>query len=959
MKHKLILGKFTLLNYLFVKIRNEFNLSFLVIIMNQAFVLGQIGSGCNCYYSPTATIGVTNDTKDITLYVSSPITSGCYIVKGIVEISSDFIISGGEFQMEEGSELRIKSGATLSVSSVTSNGGFHGCDKMWRGFNVLSGGILSLKNSKVMDAQYAIKASGTANIMANTNTFHHNYVGLYIPPAVGNGINNVRLNVYANTFDSPDLGSGAGYLRLPGYNGMSPNPNGRSYAGFFINNANVIIGSQFTSFFGPNTIQHMRVGVHARYSIIHCNYMDISNMIPMNGNTQYTAPEGTGILVFKSTLRASNNTIDHAIVGIAGVYSKLVQIDHNDISYVDVGIIDQRAEHAPTITYNDISYFRNRGIWATNQASLTYPMIGHNTISTNGTSATSGYQTVGIILDMIGEFLYGAVIEYNEISLHPNAIGIHVSSGFNIGTGFNEITFDDYTAESLKLGIGIAHSDSRNCFIIDNTVTAGQELDNITAFSSDVVPNTKLCCNTAVNANYGFAFLGDCRKSQGISHNITDGKTCGLWVGESTVLGLQIDRGNIWNSDSYNLAGACNNSTFDLVRQSLFYVENCTSDLWPPTICNQTGCDGPWFWVSDGSSEECNEDSQCDPLFLSPDRDVQFSPIDTGDETASRGLLNSGTYGFALDYESRRHLYERMCIDTSAHNKNSYVDSFYTATQSNNIAKFTNISFEIDTLMTYQSEEQDTLESIFNRIPFIEDSIKTLDSLFSIATTATDSSNVIALRDTAFGRIDSILLRYLEVSAAYRSRVLTEKDSIIYWNNLITAANKIDSNEQIVNDMFLAQWLEDDFEFDSSQKAQLLSVAQQCPREGGGIVYKARSLYRMVADSLWDDSACKDSFLLVRSVVKERVKMDKINIIPNPSSHSLYMNITDLINDDPLVVELYDISGKLKDTRTISPPTKGQTDLSDMINRSGIFTMIVRRGKEIVYRQKQIIISRP
>jgi hypothetical protein len=933
----------------------DFNyLALLIFLLGGEILFSQGGGpGCRCNNSPSGTIGITGSTTNINSYVTNPVSGGCYIVKGIVQININILISGSEFQFEEGAELRVLSAKTLTVTGSS----FHGCDKLWRGLNVLSGGTLAISSTYVQDAQYAIKAAGTANIMANGNHFLYNYDGIFIPTTGGSGFNNVRFNVYSNIFDSPNTGSGAGLLRLANYSGISPDPNGRSFAGFEINYANVTIGSQVASFFGSNTIQNMRVGVYGKYSNIDCYYLTISHMIPLNSNTQYTSPEGVGILAYRTTLRCYFNSINDALAGIAGSFSWLRTIFNNDITNIDVGVIDQNSQNSATITYNDITNFRNRGVWITRQSSLTFPMIGHNLIATYGTSATSiGYQTVGILMDMVGAGAFGSVIEYNEIHVHSNALGIHNNSGYNIGTGYNEVTFDD-DSETAILGIGIAHTDSRNCFIIDNTVTATEYFENITAFSSDVVPNTQYCCNHAEGiVNYGYAFSGDCRKATGFTHNETVGHTCGVWLAASSVIGAQPNMGNMWYTDTYLDSAAHSNCNPIDRAQSKFYVETCSQPLWPPSIFPYQGnCPNPgWFNPADGSSQDCGEYSSCNPLFLLPDHEISFSDIDDGDEAVARGILGTGDYGFTLDYESRRHLFERMSIDPSSHSVNGYVDSFYSATSSSNIAEFTAIAFEIDTLMSYTTAEQDTLDGIILRMNVWRDSIRKLDSLFYLAANATDSSNVIAYRDTAFGKIDTLMIKYQTISEAYKTRVITDKAAIIYQNSLITPGNIIDTNEQIVNDLFLAQLMEDNYLFDVTQAADLLSVADQCPREGGSIVYKARALYRMVYDSLWDDSACKDTFMLVRSNKHNSINNDGFTFAPVPAKDELFLEIGSINNSNPITIEIFDMTGRMVYQEIIKTPILGKINIPLKVHLAGIFTGVVKRDKDLLFKQKLV-----
>lgn len=84
----------------------------------------------------------------------------------------------------------------------------------------------------------------------------------------------------------------------------------------------------------------------------------------------------------------------------------------------------------------------------------------------------------------------------------------------------------------------------------------------------------------------------------------------------------------------------------------------------------------------------------------------------------------------------------------------------------------------------------------------LQDSIRRLDSLFYLAANATDSTAVILGRDTIFGLIDTLTAHLQGIFSIYKARILEDKEDIIYLNSLIDPVNIIDTNEQIVNDIF-------------------------------------------------------------------------------------------------------------------------------------------------------------
>lgn len=65
----------------------------------------------------------------------------------------------------------------------------------------------------------------------------------------------------------------------------------------------------------------------------------------------------------------------------------------------------------------------------------------------------------------------------------------------------------------------------------------------------------------------------------------------------------------------------------------------------------------------------------------------------------------------------------------------------------------------------------------------------------------------------------------------------------------------IETNDRIVNDIYLATMGKDVDEFTASQTSTLFDIANQCPMLGGNAVYRARALYSWIADKIELDDA--------------------------------------------------------------------------------------------------------
>lgn len=873
-------------------------------------------SGCNCSVGSPNIIGQTNTTTSISSYTGSVLSPGCYVIKGNVEININVLVDNCTFEMEAGSQITILSLKRLTVS----NSNLHSCDTLWKGIRTLNGGRVWISDSEIRDAQYAVRAEGTSYVTMYNNDFLHNYVGFYIP--TGNSstaIQNVRLLCQNNTYDNPaTLTLSAGSLRFPNYSGMSPDPAGKAYAGFLINNANVIIGSQATiSPLFRNYISNFKVGVYGTYSNLECHQLIISNMLSHSvTNWTFDKPVSVGILVKYSSLKATHDTITNAIAGISGYYSKLNDISFNEISEVQVGVNDRNSAHTPVILNNEIHHVSDFGIQIILPTALIGPLISYNQISTNGTTPFRSEGFFGIKLFLLGHRSLGSVISWNEINVHSNSIGIDIRDCTNIGVGYNTIEFSDYS-DASHAGVGILHMDSRDGFIIENNVISGGDNGKPIGFHSYNGRNNQFCCNVVDGMDYGYQFIGNCTRPNGFSHNEIRGINGGLILASSTLMGLQNHQGNNWNgsfpSPTQYKGGAINNGIGKEIQNSIFNVQTCNTPLWPYNIypiqsCNNSA--GNWFFLDDGYAPSCENDASCDPEFLASDRDINFADIDSGDEYVARGQMAAGEYGFSLDYEARRHLLERMYFDAGSHSQNGYVDSFYTASSSSSYADLLELQLEIDTMLSYTSTQQSILNAAYSGIKYSSDSIRVLDSLLVLAGSEGDSISITNLRVSQLVSMDTFLQDYLEVLYDHIDQIVDTKDDLLYANSLISPDNIIDTNEIVTNEVYLNYLGEDDYTFTIGQTADLEEVAEQCPRLGGSIVYKARGLYQLIDDPIYDDLACLDTSMAVRNrIIHHSDAIVRISPNPNSGILNIYFDSPDSALDHWL--ELVDMQGKI------------------------------------------------
>lgn len=122
---------------------------------------------------------------------------------------------------------------------------------------------------------------------------------------------------------------------------------------------------------------------------------------------------------------------------------------------------------------------------------------------------------------------------------------------------------------------------------------------------------------------------------------------------------------------------------------------------------------------------------------------------------------------------------------------------------------------------------------------------------------------------------------------------IKDSERVIESDNLkgvyasVASAEVIESNEKIVNEIYLSTIGKDVFTFSADPIHQLYEIAQQCPLSGGPGVNFARALYALADEGKWynDRTICYGEGINLRQQAdkKDNVKLKAV-IQPNPAT---------------------------------------------------------------------------
>ncbi|MEY4902753.1 MAG: hypothetical protein RLZZ292_568, partial [Bacteroidota bacterium] len=163
-----------------------------------------------------------------------------------------------------------------------------------------------------------------------------------------------------------------------------------------------------------------------------------------------------------------------------------------------------------------------------------------------------------------------------------------------------------------------------------------------------------------------------------------------------------------------------------------------------------------------------------------------------------------------------------------------------------------------------------------------------------------------------------------------------------------------EENLNSVNVIYLNTIAEGKLTLSEEEEQQLLSIANQCPTEGGDAVFTARDLLEMTFLEKYKFDGhdfCQEMPIDGR---QEAVKPTGFNIYPNPTSDVLTIEYPVSSNIRQFII--YDIYGKVIEQEAIETNSRNMTiKLTNMVN--GIYYCKIYDGTTALYTQKLIIIE--
>ena len=895
-------------------------------------------------------------------------------------------IRNGEIKMQPGSEIIVR-GSRVFIEDTRDFGGpgrenmgIHGCEKMWKGITIETGGseegttsYLHFNDNIIQDAQYAIEAQAYTESVIAGNYFEDNYVGVYANGGAESSAfpKVINTNLTANTFTCT-----GGCDLLDKFDGQTPFPS-TYYAGVLAKSAMIDVGNRDILTGLRNKFDRINNGIIAENSFVKVLSNDFSNLLHQTNNPNVinrTAIYGTGNFTFFGEIY--DNTINNAHTGILGEAGAIFWNTHlNYMTDIDNGIIMENFAIPFDIIDNDITYHRT-GIGYFNSNNSAQFWFEYNNLYDSGTFGNSK----GIHLQnvrgkdpknsmLINNFIYPALDNYYAIwiessdylGVHANTIDVDYPQTGRYG-GFGDIKLDDVDESVIK-----------GNFMIHDLLHS----EGIAATNS--CENT-YCCNSIENTfsgnpiagSFGMNFSGICDATR-VRHNTMTNLVEGLHCDPSTILGLQGFAHNSWeNIGNCSTVGSCfgakHDGSFQQIIDSRFFVQNCGTPIHPgkvflgatPEVCSGNA---DWFqFVDVNFTQECRHDFLCGgnppPGGDGGGGEEQGVVQGNVEITTSEIKGAKGIHVEMLNWELGRNLFEKLSKHDSLIGNFVSVDSFYSANIESSISGFYSVKTKIEEALSFSDTEKETRKLAQTEIKILLEAIKSKDLLLLETSNDEEYTNIWNQRVDLQLALSNKINELSTTVETFNSRKAQIIESAIQVNNSIDAHTMFEQNQKTVYKVYLETLVNGDFEVNSMQAAEVYPIASLCPLDGGKAVTLARVLYRMFDEEAIfdDDELCAG--VENRSTFTQRANLQSnIEVFPNPTEDILNVKFNMIQErDNSATIELYDLTGKVLFSRNYTKLEQStiQISLSDI--PQGVVICKVTLGNGMIENKKIFVL---
>ncbi|MEM9888969.1 MAG: T9SS type A sorting domain-containing protein [Bacteroidota bacterium] len=472
----------------------------------------------------------------------------------------------------------------------------------------------------------------------------------------------------------------------------------------------------------------------------------------------------------------------------------------------------------------------------------------------------------------------------------PRGIEINSSKGIDVYDG-NEIHFIADQSGSVESGEGrgvlVLASDDilvSDCLIDVDFPSLYGAIHGIQGSAST---NLSVCCNDILVSKRGIQLEGMSEDAQLLQNNIGDDNwttATGLLCPDGTIIGRQVQGGNRWLG-SYSVNGAKHDG--DLLTEVLaseFIVNTDESPLYPPNAPFGAVVPIQFFRISDGAVIPCNLTNACNVGTPIPQN------LSENNQRIITNDFENSTYGAMLNWESKQYLLYNLLRDSNLIGQDSQVDSFFRANRGRNIYELANIQKSLSEAYQTQNSLTDLLYTDNKILDSLFQALNSNRRMYLNTNSNEEKLSLLTEQWLLLTQTEGVRSSIANLNTRLEQRLNSLRQEVRQNSVLVEADNVIlAENEKIFHFLYLKYLENPKREFDESERQAILTVANQCPKEGGKFVYSARMLHNILFQAIfWDDEILCDEVEARTAQDNSKLIKDSVlpsfKIYPNPAS---------------------------------------------------------------------------
>ena len=836
--------------------------------------------------------------------------------------------------MPEGAKIIVHDGAALILDGATLDGS---CDGMWGGIEVEgNASISSLNGTLIQDAQYGVLVNDNAIMSLENTTFNRCFVGVFVPSATLS-FNSIIGYIKGCTFKCDNT-------LHPPYAGQSPSPGVKTFAGIEMHD----VAFNIDGGVARNTFQDLNIGIigrRANYTVLNCYFQNIQPDFTygnsVNGSGIYVVG-GHGYQSLKQQGFGNSLTSDKSFENCRfGIFSTQMNntISNNNMFNVGTGVRVQYGNYRSTVIAGNLIDCYAYGVYAAFNDAANNLIINGNYIYVgyNGGSA----KAMGIYVNEFSLANNHTSIGDNHLHLNNARNGIYVRNVSNASIGYNTVDMINSAVNYYGISLQGCERNSVNCNGVTSVGLSGNTNQRGIFISSST--NSSIACNSVNNTYHGIRFDGICGGTS-LSGNGINNHRNGLFCGTTSILDNQLNRGNTWNGTYLNF-GALHAGNY---QASLFYINPFSTPYLPPSISPASN----WFYQGSGSPFSCSLSTVCNANIANPNNEDLVMRIAQGD-------IHTTDYTISMEYAAQRYLFEKLSNDNTLLNSNPDFQNFYNNSSQGNADELNGIRDGSNMLYNMTISLRDQIEQ--NRISIEQnlEQIKVNNQQLENGTLTENERAALIDVNLALEQTIRDLTVFNEAAlfALENNRILNAEGLRVSNEGIITNAN-YESNERLVNEIYLQTIARNIFTFTVDQENILLSIASQCPYAGGLAVYKARGMYAMINDEIDydDDALCLSEGVVLRQASNQSALSgvyEFASVYPNPANDMVTLSF-EFGNDVSGIIDIFNSLGQNVSSSILSQD-EHFTSLNVKSLENGIYTYSVRSNAGFIQKGKLVI----